>query len=632
MGAETDQDRRAAFERLFDTHYWAVRAYVLRRAPSSSVEDVVADTFLVAWRRLDSLGEDPLPWLLGVARRVLANQHRAQRRHGALTARLGTLLPGPAPDWDPPAAMSDELAAAMVRLSPHEREALLLVAWEGLEPARGGPGRRVQRGGVSRPAAPRAASRRRRSRRHPPRTSLVDRRRGAMTTDDPVITELTEANPVSGAASPDPRDRAAAERIMRRILAETPPRPPRRKAGILVPAVSVAVVLAVAAVALRTGGGSSHSSPSSGRGLTITLAAQPTAQTPQITSSAMNRELELVRQRVGSVLRHSRVTRTRGNSLVIKAPQATAAQRARIIPLITQPAQLYFYDWEANVVARNGRTAAEDITAHDPSVLTLSQGGATAAPGTPGAGSMSLYDAVMLAARQPSRTASRSTARVGPEYYMFGAPGSAACAAAAAAAHTAPVAGTHCLLAGPVDLPGPGSRQRATGALAAQLPAGVTPSSGHVLVVPQGTRVLQAVAPDGVSFPSPTAQFFVLRDDAALTGGDVVGPRVSADASGQPAVSFRFTRAGERAFQAATRNVARRGTEVSRLGESLDQHFAIVLDSRLLTVPSIDFSQYPDGIRTDRADIAGGFSRQSAADLATQLRFGALPLALRVVP
>jgi RNA polymerase sigma-70 factor (ECF subfamily) len=136
MGAVMDRDQRAAFERLFDTHYWAVRGYVLRRAPRSAVEDAVADTFLVAWRRLDSLGEDPLPWLLGVARRVLANQQRAERRRGALTARLGSLLPAPAPDWDPPAAMSDELAVAMVRLSPQEREALLLVAWEGLEPAR----------------------------------------------------------------------------------------------------------------------------------------------------------------------------------------------------------------------------------------------------------------------------------------------------------------------------------------------------------------------------------------------------------------------------------------------------------------------------------------------------------------
>jgi RNA polymerase sigma-70 factor, ECF subfamily len=132
-----DVDRRGAFEELFSDHYWAVRGYVLRRSPSAAAEDVVAETCLVAWRRLDAIGADPLPWLLGVARRVLANQQRADRRRGALAARMRHLLPGRVPDWEPPAAMSDELAMAMVRLSPQEREALLLVAWEGLDGARG---------------------------------------------------------------------------------------------------------------------------------------------------------------------------------------------------------------------------------------------------------------------------------------------------------------------------------------------------------------------------------------------------------------------------------------------------------------------------------------------------------------
>ncbi|HEY2321190.1 MAG TPA: RNA polymerase sigma factor [Solirubrobacteraceae bacterium] len=133
---ERQVDRRGAFEELFAAHYWAVRAYALRRGPEAAAEDVAAETFLVAWRRLDTLGDDPLPWLLGVARRVLANQQRAHRRRGALAARLQSLLPGQTPEWEPPATMSDELAAAMGRLSPQEREALLLVAWEGLEPAR----------------------------------------------------------------------------------------------------------------------------------------------------------------------------------------------------------------------------------------------------------------------------------------------------------------------------------------------------------------------------------------------------------------------------------------------------------------------------------------------------------------
>jgi RNA polymerase sigma-70 factor, ECF subfamily len=134
MGSEVD--RRGAFEELFHAHYWAVRGYVLRRSPLAAVDDVVAETFLIAWRRHEILGEDPLPWLLGVARRVLANQQRAERRRGALAARLQGLFAGQAPDWDPPSAMRHELAIAMRGLPPQEREALLLVAWEGLEPAR----------------------------------------------------------------------------------------------------------------------------------------------------------------------------------------------------------------------------------------------------------------------------------------------------------------------------------------------------------------------------------------------------------------------------------------------------------------------------------------------------------------
>jgi RNA polymerase sigma-70 factor, ECF subfamily len=131
-----DNDRTAAFESLFAAHYWAVHSYVRRRGPAAAVEDVVSDTFLVAWRRFDSLGDDPLPWLLGVARRQLANHHRSERRRGALAARVRSLFPSQDPGWEPPAVVSGRLAAALATLSPREREALLLVAWEGLEPSR----------------------------------------------------------------------------------------------------------------------------------------------------------------------------------------------------------------------------------------------------------------------------------------------------------------------------------------------------------------------------------------------------------------------------------------------------------------------------------------------------------------
>ena len=72
--------RNERFESLFREHHAAVRGYALRRGPPDMAPDVVAETFLVAWRRLDDVPADPLPWLYGVARRGLANARRSADR------------------------------------------------------------------------------------------------------------------------------------------------------------------------------------------------------------------------------------------------------------------------------------------------------------------------------------------------------------------------------------------------------------------------------------------------------------------------------------------------------------------------------------------------------------------------
>jgi RNA polymerase sigma factor (sigma-70 family) len=132
---EPTQDER--FERLFRVNYEAVRAYALRRASRELAQDVVAETFLVAWRRLDDVPGDPLPWLCAVARRVMANQLRSARRSVALERRLAASAHVAGPR-DPGEGLGDAdiLRAALARLSERDREALMLVAWDGMSGAR----------------------------------------------------------------------------------------------------------------------------------------------------------------------------------------------------------------------------------------------------------------------------------------------------------------------------------------------------------------------------------------------------------------------------------------------------------------------------------------------------------------
>jgi RNA polymerase sigma-70 factor, ECF subfamily len=124
---------RERFEALFEGYNADVAAYVRRRAPAAVVEDVVSDTFLVAWRSLDRVHGDPLPWLYGVARRVLANDVRGERRRTVLVERLARERVGE--DRGVLLEVSEPVRAALLSLGEREREALLLIAWEGLTPA-----------------------------------------------------------------------------------------------------------------------------------------------------------------------------------------------------------------------------------------------------------------------------------------------------------------------------------------------------------------------------------------------------------------------------------------------------------------------------------------------------------------
>jgi len=126
-------DRRERFTAVYEENYHRILGYTLRRTNAEEAADVVAETFLVAWRRLDQVphGDQARLWLYGTARRVLANHDRSRRRRLRLAeqARADAVLAAQGPSAPGPAG------EAFSRLRTGERELLALIGWEGLSTA-----------------------------------------------------------------------------------------------------------------------------------------------------------------------------------------------------------------------------------------------------------------------------------------------------------------------------------------------------------------------------------------------------------------------------------------------------------------------------------------------------------------
>src|SRR5437588_8860497 len=165
-------------------------------------------------------------------------------------------------------------------------------------------------------------------------------------------------------------------------------------------------------------------------GVQLVYQGQPTPQTPHVTQDALSRAVDIMRQRVDQLgVSEPEIQTSGGNQISVGLPDVHDTARAE--NQVGSTARLEFYDWEANVLLPDGKTVASELPAQAPtgsgSAVGISQGG-----GSPGGGSMPLYQAVQLASKQRSVSNSSSVqlARKGPQYYMFGAPGSAACTVA----------------------------------------------------------------------------------------------------------------------------------------------------------------------------------------------------------
>jgi RNA polymerase sigma-70 factor (ECF subfamily) len=130
------RDERAEFEALFHQTRGPLLGYLTRRAPAEDAADLLADVYLVAWRRRADLppGEERRLWLFGVARRLVADHHRSA---GARAGAEGAVVPvEPRAGEDDP--RGDAVRAALETLSELDRELVTLTTWEGLSPAEAG--------------------------------------------------------------------------------------------------------------------------------------------------------------------------------------------------------------------------------------------------------------------------------------------------------------------------------------------------------------------------------------------------------------------------------------------------------------------------------------------------------------
>ena len=355
-------------------------------------------------------------------------------------------------------------------------------------------------------------------------------------------------------------------------------------------------------------------------GIELTLQGRPTPQVKEVTSSAMDRSVDIIRSGCDKLgVSEIEVSRLGNDQISVGIPGATNVGTAT--ECATKPARLYFYDWQNNLIgpARDlslvgtgadteqvskevrqqwidaGRPPIEDFNRQ-----WIAQG---AEP--------TMWDAVQLASKQP-RDAECENCTSGDKYYLFDEK-------------------THDLISGPVT-----NRQD----LYYNDQGRPIPKKGIVKKVPQGTIIVEELPTDSdgktVNDESQAA-YFVLKDDSALSGSEIKDPQQNTDQFGQPNVTFEFNKSGREAFQTITRRIAQEGqaralgSVDSNTASQLSGNFAIILDGQVVSKPIINFVENPDGIdgRTG-AQISGGFTFDEAQNLAEYLQRGALPIDLKL--
>jgi len=359
-------------------------------------------------------------------------------------------------------------------------------------------------------------------------------------------------------------------------------------------------------------------------GLELVYQGQPTGATSEVSGEDIDDSISIIERRINELgVSEPEVARLGTDQITVSLPGVTDARRAA--DQVGSTAQLYYYDWEKNLLGpelviggkpglqppagplkaseKRWEEAGRNIAKEENKQLIFSGAYPTA------------YEAAQLATEQPPNEDCGEDCSVArPRYYLF------------------EKAEPHDLIAGP-ELAEKDLYLRPTGVK--------RPDNGNVVEVPPGPILDSDYPTDeaGELDESVDPGWYALKDEPALSGNDITDPEQTYGPNNEPVVSFGFTDKGQDAFQEVTRRIAQRG-QAQAIGpvageeaEQLSHHFAVVLENEVKTRPIINFAENPDGIdgRTG-AQISGGFNGVGEAqDLATTLQIGALPINLKLI-
>jgi SecD/SecF fusion protein len=335
-------------------------------------------------------------------------------------------------------------------------------------------------------------------------------------------------------------------------------------------------------------------------GVELVYQAKPT-KFSKVTGDALQRTLDIMRSRVDQLgVAEPEIQRSGSDQVDVALPDVKNQQRA--IQQVGTTAQMFFYDWETNVLGPDCKPATAAFDPNEQAAITGGQAAGSAQFGLP------FYGAVVRAARCPAKP-HQNTSHDAPSFYLVDDKAKKV-------------------------LQGPEERRPD---LFSERPEKAPGPTESVRVVPPGVTVVQAEYDDKTQpKDSNRARWYVLNDNFALRGTDIKNPEQNFDnspgGSNAPIVTFDFTKKGRKIWRDTTKAIAQRGLNQVSGGQEGFQHFAVVLDNQLISVPYIDPHANPNGIdASNGSQIEGGFTITSAQRLANLLKSGALPIKLELI-